>query len=155
MLRKIKLAAVTLLIAVTGLTLVAPTLSMADPVNSDACAGLNTLQNNSNGSKCPTGSDSQLNHLISFVVQTLSWVLGVAAVIVIIASGFKYITSGGDSSKIGSAKQTLIYALIGLIVAALAQFLVHFVINGANGAVTPCSSSQPSIAKTDPKCKTP
>jgi hypothetical protein len=46
----------------------------------------------------------------------------------IIWGGLRYITSGGDSAKITSAKNTIIYALIGLVVVALAQFIVKFVL---------------------------
>jgi hypothetical protein len=55
-------------------------------------------------------------------------VVGVIAVIMIIIGGLKYVTSGGDSSAVGSAKNTIIYALVGLVVVALAQALVKFVL---------------------------
>ena len=44
----------------------------------------------------------------------------------VIVSGFKYITSGGDPGAVSSAKRTLIYALVGLAVAVLAEFMAHF-----------------------------
>ena len=69
---------------------------------------------------------------ISAAVTILSIVIGAAAVIMILASGFKYITAGGDSAKVSSAKTTLIYALVGVAIAALAQALVHFVLYHAN-----------------------
>lgn len=72
---------------------------------------------------------------ISAAVQILSIVVGIAAVIMVISAGLKYITSGGDAQKVANAKTTLIYALVGLVVVALAQFLVHFVINNAIQAV--------------------
>jgi hypothetical protein len=50
----------------------------------------------------------------------------------IIYGGFRYITSGGDSGRVGSAKNTLIYAIVGLIIVALAQLIVNFVITQAN-----------------------
>jgi hypothetical protein len=46
----------------------------------------------------------------------------------ILVGGLKYTTSGGDASSVSSAKNTIIYALVGLIVAAFAQFLVRFVL---------------------------
>jgi len=70
---------------------------------------------------------------INATVTILSFIVGFVAVIMVIVSGFKYITSGGDSGKVASAKNTLIYALIGAAIAVLAQFLVHFVINKASG----------------------
>jgi hypothetical protein len=55
--------------------------------------------------------------------------VGVVAVIMFIVGGFRYITSAGDSSKVSSAKNTLVYAIIGLVVVALAQAIVLFVLN--------------------------
>lgn len=76
------------------------------------------------GSKC---DDSGVAKTINGVVNILSFILGVAAIIMILVSAFKYITSNGDSNKIAGAKSTLIYALVGLAVAALAQVFVNFV----------------------------
>jgi ABC-type Fe3+ transport system permease subunit len=75
---------------------------------------------------------SRVGSVLGTVVSILGWVLGIVAVIMIIVAGFKYVTSGGDAQKAGSAKNTLVYALIGVVIAALAQFLVHFVINQAS-----------------------
>lgn len=58
----------------------------------------------------------------------LSWVSGVAAVIMVILGGFKYVTSGGDPNSIASAKNTVLYAVVGLVVFALSQTIVIFVI---------------------------
>lgn len=84
-----------------------------------------------------TGSDCKsqgagINGMIKATLQILSLVVGIAAVIMIILSGFKYITSGGDASKIASAKNTLIYAIVGLVVVALAQTIVYFVLGKVN-----------------------
>jgi hypothetical protein len=49
----------------------------------------------------------------------------------IIYGGFKYITSGGDSGNVSGAKNTLVYAIVGLIIVALAQFIVHYVLSTA------------------------
>lgn len=79
-----------------------------------------------------TGEDctgAGVKNIVTAIVQILSVVVGIAAVIMIIISGLKYVTSGGDSGGISSAKTTLVYALVGLAVAALAQVLVHFVLS--------------------------
>jgi hypothetical protein len=47
----------------------------------------------------------------------------------IIIGGFQYITSSGDSGKVGTAKNTILYAIIGLVIVALAQFIVRFVLS--------------------------
>lgn len=72
-----------------------------------------------------------LTSVIATVVNIISIIVGVVAVIMIIWGGLKYITSGGESGKITSAKNTIIYALIGLVVVALAQFIVRFVLSKA------------------------
>lgn len=66
--------------------------------------------------------------LVSDITDVVSVVAGIVAVVMIMVGGFKYITAGGDSSKVTSAKHTIIYALIGIIVVAMAQFLVQFVL---------------------------
>jgi len=152
MIRRLKLfAAACSLILMSSLATPALSLAAANPQTSDACAGLNSL-NGSSSTTCDKSSQSSLQGIIRFVVQTLSWILGIAAVIMVILSGFKYITAAGDSGKITSAKNTLIYALIGLVVAALAQFMVTFVLKSTNDSVTPCPSNA-KIVKSDPRCK--
>lgn len=79
-------------------------------------------------------NDSGVTNAVSAAVNILSIVVGIAAVLAIILAGFKYITSGGDAGKVSNAKSTLVYALVGLVIAVLAQFLVHFVINQAKAA---------------------
>jgi hypothetical protein len=66
---------------------------------------------------------------IRVAIQIFTVILGVAAVIVIIISGLKYITAGGDTNAVESARRTLIYALVGLAVAALAQAIVSLVLS--------------------------
>jgi hypothetical protein len=72
---------------------------------------------------------SRIQEIIELVVNIFSIIVGIVAVIMIIYGGFKYITSGGDSGNITTAKNTIIYAIIGLVIVALAQFLVQFVLN--------------------------
>jgi hypothetical protein len=50
----------------------------------------------------------------------------------IIFSGLRYITSGGDAEKVKTAKRTLLYALVGLAIVALTQTIVHLVLTEAS-----------------------
>jgi hypothetical protein len=90
-----------------------------------------------NGSDCGTpstaGGVTRINTLITDVINIFSAIVGVISVIMIIFGGFQYITSGGDSGKVGTAKTTIIYAIVGLIVVAFAQFIVQFVLNKVTG----------------------
>lgn len=63
------------------------------------------------------------------ITNTLLRAIGLIAVVMLVFGGFKYIISGGDSSKVSSAKNTIIYAIIGLIIVILAYAIVNFVVN--------------------------
>ena len=100
-----------------------------------ACATGNSAKDQVQQGIVVTGGncdDSGVTKAIAAAVNIMSLIVGVAAIIMIISSGLKYITSGGDAQKIGNAKSTITYALVGLVVAALAQLLVHFVLHQAN-----------------------
>lgn len=86
------------------------------------------------GQAGPTDCGTAAASLSNTVVTILSIVVGIVAVFMVVLAGFKYITSAGDSNKTASAKATLVYAIIGLVVVALAQIIVHFTINTAVGA---------------------
>lgn len=84
------------------------------------------------GSSCQEVTDADaaggVNDIITTVINIFSIVVGVIAVIMIIVGGLKYITSGGDSGNITGAKNTILYAVVGLVVVALAQIIVRFVL---------------------------
>jgi uncharacterized membrane protein required for colicin V production len=65
------------------------------------------------------------------VVNILSWIVGVAAVIMLIISGLRFVTSNGDTQSVTNAKNGIIFAVIGLLVVAFAQVIVQFVVNTA------------------------
>jgi hypothetical protein len=90
------------------------------------CEGIGASQNAA-GCTAPTGSPS-VENLVSAVINILSWVVGIVSVIVIIFGAFRYVASAGDSNKINSAKTTIMYALIGLIIVVLSQVIVRFVL---------------------------
>lgn len=71
------------------------------------------------------GSNGVLGHAVNIIAI----IAGIAAVIIIIIAGIKYITSQGDPAAVSNAKQTIIYAAIGLVVVALARQIISYVIN--------------------------
>ena len=112
------------------LALTTPPVSAS--IKEDVCKGA-TLAVTGPAGDCTTGvSDTKANNLIGKIVNYITIIVVIVAVIMIIIGGFKYITSGGDANKIGSAKNTVIYAIIGLAVVAFAQFIVKFVFNTSN-----------------------
>lgn len=76
----------------------------------------------------PQAATKSINDTIKSIVNVLSAVIGVIAVIVIILAGFRYITSAGNEQSIAAAKKTLLYAIVGLVIVALAQLIVRFVL---------------------------
>lgn len=63
------------------------------------------------------------------ITQLIAFIAGLAAVIVIIISGIRMITSNGDSNSVGSARKAILDALIGLVVIVLAQSIIVFILD--------------------------
>ncbi|HSX45282.1 MAG TPA: hypothetical protein VLF39_04245 [Candidatus Saccharimonadales bacterium] len=59
----------------------------------------------------------------------LSWIIGLASVAVILYSGFQFMNSRGDAQRVATARNTLLYAVVGLIVAVSAQATIAFALN--------------------------
>ena len=74
---------------------------------------------------------------VGSIVNWLLFAIGAIAVIMIVWGGIKYATSAGDSNKVTAAKNTILYAVIGLAVAVLAFAIVNFVVsNLTDGTLT-------------------
>lgn len=109
--------------------LVALFISAAVPTVSVGAIDLYPTCNGSNKNTAVCKSnDDDAGALVKTVVNTLLYVLGVIAVIMIIVGGIRYATSGGDASGIKGGKDTVLYAVIGLVVAMLAWAIVNFVV---------------------------
>ncbi len=74
-----------------------------------------------------TTSGTELPNLLKSVINVLLYVAGAVAVVMIILGGIKYITSNGDQAHIKAAKDTIMYSVIGLVVAILAFAIIGFV----------------------------
>lgn len=108
----------------------AASTSGADVCN-NVCSGTTLDVNDSSGCSATSASTGTANSLLKNIINIFSIVVGVVAVIMIIVAGFRYITSGGKQESITGAKNTILYAVIGLIIVALAQIIVRFVLNKA------------------------
>ena len=75
----------------------------------------------------------QVDDIVLAVVNWLLFAVDVISVVMLIVGGIKYATSAGDSNKVTSAKNTIMYAIIGLAVAVLAFAIVGFVTDTLNG----------------------
>jgi hypothetical protein len=96
-----------------------------DPPTKVACDALKDL----GGADCDDANESTLIKVARAAINIISLIVGVASVIVIIIAGFRFIISGGDSQAIASSRNTIIYAVVGLIIVVFAQVIVAFVLN--------------------------
>lgn len=107
----------------------APVFAQSE-IQSGLCTGANLEFTETPTGTCDsTDATIKINNLIHTIVNLLSAIVGIVAVIMIIVGGLRYITSGGNDTSVTSAKNTILYAIIGLIIVALAQLLVRFTLN--------------------------
>ena len=66
--------------------------------------------------------------LVNTIVNVMLYLLGAIAVIMIIVGGIMYTTSGGDAGNVKKAKDTILYSVVGLVVAILAFTIINFVV---------------------------
>ena len=76
------------------------------------------------------------NGVFSRITNTVLLIVGLISVIMLVYGGLRYILSGGDSKKVTDAKNTVLYAIIGLIISLLAYSIVNFVLNSVIGVGT-------------------
>lgn len=119
-----------LILAVTGVTLFMAPMSVGaveDPLNS-VCGGSGVgVDSTACSGRSPV--NNPVVEVIIDVIQILLLVIGFASVIVIIVAGFRYVTSSGDPNTINSAKNTILFAVIGLVISLSAQLIIAFVLN--------------------------
>ena len=90
-----------------------------------------TLQEGAEAARCD-GCPADLfgdTGVFKQVTNTILYIVGIIAVVMLIIGGIRYVTSGGDSKKVTDAKNTVLYAIIGLVIAFLAFAIVNFVIS--------------------------
>jgi len=80
------------------------------------------------GCEKPKAAAGRIENLIKVIINVLSAIVGAVCVIMIIIGGFRYVTSAGDSNAVSGAKNTILYAIVGLIIVAFAQVIVRFVL---------------------------
>ncbi len=71
--------------------------------------------------------------VISQVINVMLFIVGVLSVIMLIWGGLRYVISGGNSTSVTAAKNTILYAIVGLLVAIFAYAIINFVIGTATG----------------------
>ena len=96
-------------------------------VSAQILDGLNSV-NTGNGPTNLTGTDG----VFTTIVNVLLFIIGAVSVIMLIYGGIRYTTSGGNANSVTAAKNTIMYAIIGLIIAIFAFAIVNFVVGELN-----------------------
>lgn len=81
------------------------------------------------GGNCATSACAYPSTIVTNAIQWVIAVAGIVATIFVVIGGISYSTSSGNPEKIKKAKSTILYALIGLIIVALAEIITAFVSN--------------------------
>ncbi len=138
MLKRIKniiiIAAASLAMGAPAIGIPVTAFAACNSIQTAVNSGINNATGSGTACGASAGASGGLTNLAKKIVNILSIIVGIVAVIFIIYGGFRYITSGGDTGNVGNAKNTLIFAVVGLIIVALAQFIVHYVLNTAANA---------------------
>lgn len=140
MIEKLKSLVLAVSVVVGLGTVLAPAVHAQSPLfqgsKNQACQALNnTSGSDSNSTDCgnATTNTQRVLNLVKIALNILSFAIGIISVIMIVISGLKYVTSQGDSTAVNSAKNTLLYAVIGLVISLLAQVIVQFVLGKTTG----------------------
>jgi hypothetical protein len=122
------LSALALSLLVCGTVAVTPALASGifTGVDCSGAASKSAVCKDKGSTENPVTGD---NGLLSKITNIVAAVAGAAAVILILVSGIRFITAGGDANQASSARRTLIYALVGLVVIVLARAIIALVIS--------------------------
>ena len=122
-------AALGLLVPVALPAVAHAQIDVQNNVATTGCSGSNgDLTSGSTGNCTTSTAGGGLNTLIKNIINIFSIIVGLVAVIMIIIGGFRYILSGGESSSVSGAKNAILFAIVGLVIVAIAQLIVHFVL---------------------------
>lgn len=128
-----KMIAISALIVFTSLALLNITPVHADTIADNVCRGVlsaetGAVNKGATINSCAESGENNFGGLAKRIINIFSIVVGAVSVIMIIIGGFRYIISGGDSAGVTGAKNTILYAIVGLIIVIFAQVIIRFVL---------------------------
>lgn len=103
-----------------------------------------TLQEGAEAARCD-GCPTDLfgdNGAFKQITNTVLYIVGIIAVIMLIIGGIRYVISGGDSKKVTDAKNTVLYAIIGLVICFFSYAIVNFVITSLPSSENPAKINE-------------
>lgn len=136
-----------------GVLTLASVLMLTLPVSAVTCPAGTNRQGSSASTlaECNIENDNSLIPTILNIIQVTIGVLALVAVIVIIFAGVQYTTSAGDTGKVKKAKDSILYGIIGLVIAILAFAIVNFVLSSLTKKPTTGGSSNNSTTNVKDK----
>ena len=105
------------------------TLCLSPAAYAEWSSAKDCIRQGADGVGSTGSSSSSVSDIAATISNIMLFILGAVAVIMIIVGGIRYATSNGDQSAVKGAKDTILYAVVGLIVALVAYAIVNFVIN--------------------------
>jgi hypothetical protein len=112
------------LLGALSLPVLSPGLAYAGTNIDQAQKGVTEIGGNQAGNR-----GGAFTNLLESIINLLLFIIGAIAVIMIIIGGIRYTTSNGDASQTKGAKDTILYAIVGLVVAIMAYSIVNFVLD--------------------------
>lgn len=120
-------------IFIAALVLVGSGMLVAMPLTANAQGAFDGVcSSNGDTGVCQENAKSEnanTNSLVKNIVNTLLFLVGAISVFMVIFGGILYVTSQGDSGNVTKAKNTILYAIVGLVVAFIAYAIVNWVFN--------------------------
>ena len=124
---KIKIAALAGALVIAGVgAVMMPRMAYAETY--EEC--LEHAETNADMVKCATEKEDEpeLTDVVKKIINTILYIVGILAVVMMIYGGVQYTTSAGNAAQVTKAKNTIIYGLVGLVIAVLAYAIVNFVL---------------------------
>lgn len=114
-----------------GLAAASGTVAIAvlTPLSASALSLMDVINGDYRGQGQPTELFDGGAAIIPRLINLMLFIVGILAVIMLIWGGIRYVISGGAADKVKDAKNTILYAIVGLIVAILGYALVNWVIS--------------------------
>jgi hypothetical protein len=117
-----------LLTLVVILSVIPKSVTYGSTSKTIVCSGLSEFS----GSTCSKKTaGSSIDRTLALVLNLITAIAGLMAVFAIIIAGLRYVTSGGASDKTEQAKNTILYAVVGILIVAIAQIIVKFALHSA------------------------
>ena len=123
------MAAVMTIVGMAGIATMSPVYAVGDQYinGTDSTEGIRPSGLPGSGVE---GNGDSLMDIVKNIINVVIGVVGVIAVLMMIIGGISFITSQGDASKVTKARNTILYGVVGLVVALLAFAIVNFVLSG-------------------------